>query len=495
MQQPQKARMTRGRGRWVLALGAICIVSLAGFGWLRWQTRRPASEHRATAGVKRADLFPTTKATGRLESTHQTIVECQLENIAVGIRGQRLSSDGASTLLTVVPEGTIVKRGDVLATLDSADFDEMLRLQQITVLRAKADKLQGDLDLDIAKMAVREFLEGTVQETIEDYEGRIFLARSDLERAADRLAWSRRMNDKGYIPAATVTADAFRKAQMTVSLEQQQGAYQVFKKYTVPKTRLELEGAVKGAIAIAEYQQLRLQRHLARLALIEKQLANCTIRAPHDGMVIYANNLDRQIVIEAGVPVYQQQRLFYLPDLNEMEVIANLHESIVDQIGTGLRAKVSIEGMRDRRLEGHIQAVAPVSLFNVRSDVRYFESIVKLDHTIAGLKPGMTAEVEIALPRRENVLAVPPQAVWYENGHDVCLVVHDERLEVRPVKVGQVTCDLTEITAGLAEGEEIVLNPSHEDFDDDAPTQIAHGEPAGIAPAGHAGTSSSIATR
>ncbi len=303
------------------------------------------------------------------------------------------------------------------------------------------------------------------------------------------------MKDKGYIAPATVIADEFRRAQMTVSLEQQQGAYNVFKKYTIPRTRLELEGAVKGAIAIAEYQQLRVQRHVERLALLEKQVANCTIRAPHDGMVIYANNLDRQIVIEPGVPVYQRQRLFYLPDLNAMEVIAMLHESIVDQIGKGLRAKVSIEGMRDRRLEGHIAAVSPVSLFNVRSDVRYFESVVMLDHTIAGLKPGMTAEVEIALPRRENVLAVPPQAVWYDNGHDVCLVVHDEGLEVRPVRLGQVTCDLTEITAGLAEGEEIVLNPSHEDFDDDVMTPIAHGEPTSPAPAGHTSTSSFVATR
>ncbi len=167
----------------MLAVGALCVVSLAVGGGLRWQTRRPVSDRRATAGVKRADLFPTTKASGRLESVHQTIVECQLENIAVGVRGQRLSTDGASTLLTVVPEGTIVKRGDVLAVLDSADYEELLRLQQISVERAKADKLQADLNLDIAKMAVREFLEGTVQETIEDYEGRIFLrARISSER-------------------------------------------------------------------------------------------------------------------------------------------------------------------------------------------------------------------------------------------------------------------------------------------------------------------------
>ena len=75
-----------------------------------------------------------------------------------------------------------------------------------------------------------------MQETIEDFEGKIFLARSDLERAIDRLNWSRRMNDKGYVPAATVTSDEFRKAQMALALTQQESAYALFKKFTAPKT-------------------------------------------------------------------------------------------------------------------------------------------------------------------------------------------------------------------------------------------------------------------
>ncbi len=211
-------------------------------------------------------------------------------------------------------------------------------------------------------------------------------------------------------------------------------------------------------------------------------------------MVIYANNLDRQIVIEPGVPVYQRQRLFYLPDLSDMEVIAMLHESIVDQVNPGLRAEVHIEGMQNRRLEGHVSGVAPVSLFNVRTDVRHFEGVILLDHTIDGLRPGMTAEVEISLPRREHVLAVPPQAVWYDDGHDVCLVVHQEGLEVRTVKLGQVTTDLAEITAGLVEGEEVVLNPSREDFDDEA--LAPRNQPAAPEPVAHSGsTPSVVATR
>ncbi len=134
--------------------------------------------------------------------------------------------------------------------------------------------------MEIAQLAVREFQEGTVRETIEDFEGKIFLARSELERAIDRLNWSRRMNKKGYVPAATVTSDLFRKDQMALALTQQESAYALFKKFTAPKTVRELEGAVQGARATLEYQDLRLQRQLDRLATLEKQVENCTIRAP-----------------------------------------------------------------------------------------------------------------------------------------------------------------------------------------------------------------------
>jgi HlyD family secretion protein len=325
------------------------------------------------------------------------------------------------------------------------------------------------LDLEIAKLAVREFQEGIVKESTVLFEGNVFLARSDLERANDRLNWSRRMNGKGYVPAASVSSDAFRKDQMAQALAQQEGAFGLFKKYTVARTMKELEGAVNGAESNLDYQQLRLRRQTERLASLEKQVERCTIRAPHDGFVIYANNADRELFIEPGLPVRQWQHLFYLPDLNDMEVVAMLHESYVDKINPGMRATVVVEGLSDRRIEAHVTSIAPMAAFNWRTDVQYFEGIVKLENVPAGLRPGMSAEIEIALPRLENVIAVPSEAVRVNNGHDVCFVVHDDKLERREVKVGQVTPDLSEVTEGLTEGEQVVLNPSDEELESDFP--------------------------
>jgi HlyD family secretion protein len=482
-------------GRLIAVVAVLATLAAGGVGWTQWHNRRAPAEHYRTTDVRRADLFPTRIASGRLESGKRTIIECKLENVAVGIRGQRLTAGGASVLLSVIPQGTDVKRGDVLAVLDSSEYEELLRLQRITVERARADKVQAQLDVEITKLAVREFEEGIVRESTEQFEGNIFLARSDLERSIDRLNWSRRMNNKGYVPAATVTTDKFRRDQMALALTQQESAYELFKKFTAPKTMRELEGAMKGAETILDYQQLRLNRQEQRLASLERQVENCTIRAPHDGFVIYANNADRELFIEPGLPVRQWQHLFYLPDLSDMEVVAMLHESIVNKINPGMRATVAVEGMRDRRIEAHVTSIAPMATLNPRSDVQYFEGIVKLENVPTGLRPGMSAEVEIALPRLENVLAVPSEAVRLENGHDVCFVVHDDRLERREVKVGHVTADLSEVTEGLTEGEQVVLNPPKGELDADFPSGRTDLDSADPTPKSGVGTGDIAALR
>ena len=90
--------------------------------------------------------------------------------------------------------------------------------------------------------------------------------------------------------------------------------------------------------------------------------------------------------------VRQRQRLFFLPDLSEMEVVAMIHESIVEQVNPSMRAHVHVDAIGDRPMEGHVTKLSPMMTApSWRTDVRYFEGIVKLDHVWDGLRPGMTA--------------------------------------------------------------------------------------------------------
>jgi HlyD family secretion protein len=442
----------------VMILGTATTVALAFATTGRHPTRSPA-ERYALANVRRTDLYPELTASGRVESSKRTVVECELENISIGVLGERLTAGGASVLLSIVPEGSVVQKGDVLAVLDASDYEELLRQQRITVERSRADYRTAQLEVEVAKLAVREFRDGSMKEAISDFERSVALAESDLVRVKDRLEWARRMKQKGYVPIAQVTSEEFNHARALFNLAEERAAYELFTRWMAPRSLKVLENAVIGAEATLKYQQSRLSRNLGRLAKLETQVEHCTLRAPHDGFVIYANDDRREIRIEPGMFVRQKQDLMYLPDLADMEVVASLHESVVHEIGKGMRARVSVEGLSNRRLEGHVTDIAQIPTFNWRSDVRYFDGRVKIDHSPRGILPGMTARVEISLNRKDHVLAVPTEAVTHEDGHEICYVAHEEGLERREVKLGEGTQDLLEISAGLHEGEQVVLNP------------------------------------
>jgi len=448
--------------------------------------RRNLAEKYRFAPVSRTVLEGSLTTHGRLESSKRTVVECELESLSIGVMGRSMSAGGASTLLTVIPDGTPVKAGDVLATLDSSAYEELLRQQRMTVERSRADRHQSELDLDVAKLAINEYRNGTMAETMKDHQRLIALAESEVSRSKDRLDWAGRMNAKGYVSASVLSTETQTFSKAEIAHQRALGARELFERYTAPKVLRQLEGTMLSRQAALNYQDIRLKRNLERLAKLEKQVELCTIRAPHDGYVIYANDPRRNVVIEAGVEVRQKQDLFYLPDLKKMEVVAMLHESVVDRVSRGMKARITLEGAPGVELTGRVRSIAPIPLFDQRSDVRYFEGIVTVDDgPRRELMPGMTARVDLSTPPKSNVLAVPVEAVTSEEGADYCYVFRggEAGLERRRIALGEATHDLLEVADGLEEGEQVVLNPRADEVVDDLDVPIAAPAPAEGAPA------------
>jgi HlyD family secretion protein len=462
--------MRKGRITWrygIVGVGLIVtLVAVSGTPSLLKRLLRQNAPIAAlhTAPVRRTDLTVTMTTSGRVESSERTIIECQLEPMDVGVRGMRLGAGGASTILSVVPEGSTVKEGDVLCVLDSSDYEELLRQQVMTVERCQADHLAAELNLQIARTALEEYRDGLLLQNREELEGKIALAESDLERAKERLAWTRRMHDKGYTSEGQLKTEEFSLEKSSSQVDDGKQALTMFEKYYAPKYLHILQSEILGAEATLGFQEARLSRHKDRLELARKQVENCTIRAPHEGFVIYANDERQNLIIEPGLTVRQRQRLFYLPDLGHMEVEAMLHESVADEVKPGMTAEVRFEALPDGIYEGHVTSVAPLpSKQDFFSDVNYFVGIVKLDTIPEGLKPGMTAEVSIRTLHCADVLAIPNEALTIEGGKDVCYVAADQQVERREVKLGQHTRDLLEVTEGLGEGEAVVLEPRNSD--------------------------------
>jgi HlyD family secretion protein len=467
-----RSSSSTSRARWVGALrwsllGLVLVGGLSGAGVAYrsglWR-RDEAFSKLPRVSVLRVDLGTVLTASGKIESSHNTIIACELERLEIRSEGRSVLSGGASTILTLVDEGTTVKKGDILCRLNSSDYEELVYQQKIKTEQARAILETGRLNFEVAELAIREYREGLVKQTVESLEGQLSLAEATLERTTDRLRWTERMLVKGYVARSAKTT-AVRDEQLAVQdLLTTRWTLQNLRGHGIPMTLKQLESEVEKRRYEVIANTQRVARNEERLKYYELMVERCTIRAPHDGFLIYATEQGKPSPqrIEPGSSVRQSQELFLLPDLAHMQVLTYFHESVARRVQEGMRTRVRVEGLANRTLEGNVLSLAPLpSSINWFSDeVKYFVGIVQLDTVPRGLLPGMTAEVEVDIDRRLDVLAVPSEAVAVEDGRDICYVAGADGLTRRPVTIGRSGRDLMEVTRGLAEGEQVVLSPS-----------------------------------
>jgi HlyD family secretion protein len=180
-------------------------------------------------------------------------------------------------------------------------------------------------------------------------------------------------------------------------------------------------------------------------------------------MVVYdtsGGRSDRVITIEPGATVRHQQNLIKLPDMSEMIVKVKLHESVIKQAVGEAPAYITIDALPKDRLTGKVTKIAVMpdrSQWWLNPGLKTYVTEITLDQTPAGLKPGMSAQVEVLVDTRSNVLQVPVSAVFVDQGFQVLYVKTPSGVETRRIEVGLSNDRMVEIAKGLTENEEVYL--------------------------------------
>ncbi len=416
-----------------------------------------------TATVHRADLVGEILVTGRVSAAQSTEIRCTLERLAVA--GQRASAGGgASTILSLVPEGAIVQQGDLLCEMDASAYEELATNQQIAVDQARTNRLQAALDLEVAQIALQAYREGEKVQVETAYMGQIALAKADLTRQDDRIVWLQRMVEKGYVSLAQLASERLAHERLGISLRKSEVTLENYRRFTAPKELVMLQSHIIGAQATLGFQTIRLNREEERLAHYKKMVERCTIRAPHSGYVVYANRSGRSPQVYEGAPVRERMPLFTLPDQSQLEVEVLLHETVIERVRPGMAVAIRLEALPNLNLTGVLSSISPVPLSDRNpesgNDATYFLGHIHLDITPPKIRPGMTALVTISTGLRQGILAVPTKAVTVEHDQEVCYVDHQKSVERRIVKVALASRDMLEVIDGLGEGEAVFLDPA-----------------------------------
>ncbi len=435
--------------------------------------------------VRRADLNTSLRTGGKVESSQMTIIDCQLDRIRDrSAGGARISTSGYSAIIDLIPDGSMVEEGDLLCQLDASEYEELVRQQQIAVDVARADLQQAKLDLETAEVSLTEFRDGVRLQKYQEFEGQISLAESDYQRQKDRMDWADRMLPMGYIAASRFEQEKLALLRYQIDLQRMKDSFESYKKYTEPKTIQVLKTAISRHQSTFLYYENRLARSEETLTRYQEQVANCTIRAPHDGMVIYADANSDEDRIQIGNLVRRGMNLFYLPDLDHMQVEALINQSIIRQVEIGQSARVRVEALQGRTYEGRVVKVENLPNQDRRSryqpDVKEYTARIELVGSIEDLLPGMNAEIELITGEQSDLLVIPAEAMTVENGKHYCYVAQANGLERREIQIGAATVSFLEILDGLVEGEQVILAPYQYDPVDlpivetiESPVQVA----------------------
>lgn len=429
----------------VIGITAIAAIAAGAVPFLQEQDGSAADKSLMTYKVSRGDLSVTVTENGMLESSNNEEIKCMVK--------------GGSTVLWVIETGTIVETGEELIRMDTSLIEDNITQQQITFERAVANEIIAQSEVDVAKTNIEEYLNGTYLEERNTIEKSIFDSEEMVKKRQLAFESSLRLASKGMFGSLQMESEQYAVDSARKDLELQKSKLETLDRYKKKKTLQQLQSALNAADARLAAEKASLKLAKDRLDRDKEQLTNCIITAPAEGMVIFPSAAEWKETpdIEEGARVREQQTLLMIPDTSKMQVKVGVHESKVGRLQIGMIAKVALQ---DLELTGKVNEIAEVTRpagWWTGNMVKY-DTLIRLDPQ-PGLKPGMSAVVDIVLASYTDVLKVPVAAIVESSDGFLCWIRKDGQIERRRVTLGDTNDEYTVVESGLSEGDEVVLNP------------------------------------
>jgi HlyD family secretion protein len=383
-------------------IGAILAIGIVGTSLaLRSNTQIDPSK---LAKVERGDLARSVVATGKIEP----LAKVEIKSKASGIVKQLFADYGDR-----------VKQGQILIELDKEELQARFREARATLLAAQA---------------AQEAAQATYERNRVEAEGPdLPFLKADMDRA-------RQLHAEGLI-AQPVLDNAEKAYQL--ALNKQMAAQR-----TVSVSRAEIS---RSRAQVAQAQ--------AALERAEEDLRNSTIVSPMNGLVLSRNIEIGDAVSSILVLGSQATLVMTLGDVSEVYVKGKVDEADISKVYLGQLARIVVESLKDKKFEGKVTKISPLGV--EKDNVTTFEVKVSIQNPTGELKANMSANAEIILEEKHNVLMIPEAAVIYDKDRKPSLEVPDPKGEKGrrkiAAKIGISNGVKTELLEGLKEGDQVIL--------------------------------------
>ncbi|HJQ19795.1 MAG TPA: efflux RND transporter periplasmic adaptor subunit [Gemmatimonadaceae bacterium] len=404
------------RNRWTIAAGVLILV-LVPSAWV--MARSPAAEDTSIVSkVKKGDFKVTVTTSGELRAVRFVRITAPPNAQAAQQWQMKISS--------LVPEGTVVKAGDIVAELDRSGIAARLTEVATSLTKAQAQYEQAELDstLNLSK------------------------AREDIKTMELGLEEKRLAKEQAVYEAPTV------KRQAEIDYEKADRALAQAKKDYVTKTE---QAKAKMREVGAERD-----RYANQVKVVQDVMQGFTIRAPGSGMVIYEkewNGKKRTVGSQIGA---WEPTVATLPDLSAMESQTYVNEIDIRKIAIGQKVDITLDSDPSKRFTGTVTQVANVGEQRPNTDAKVFEVHVLLSNPDTTLRPGMTTSNKILTATVANALYVPIEAISADSGTSVVYKRDGSRVTKQEVETGTMSDDEVVVLQGLAANDKVMLTPPAE---------------------------------
>lgn len=392
----------------------LAAVLLAILGIYVYRHRAEKDSGEITVTVKKGTFEVIVTTTGELQAKNSEDVRGPSTLQAAGIWNVKISD--------IVPEGSVVKAGEYVATLD----------------RAEASSKSKDLENEVQKIE-SQFTQTQLDTTLQLRTARDELINLNYAKEERRIV----VTQSKYEPPAVLR-------QAEIDLEKAERAYdQAKENYKLKTKQLTAKMAEVSA-------SLNIQKN--KLALITSLLSQFEIRAPKGGMVIYVRQWNgKKKGVGATISPWDPA-VATLPDLSTMITQSYVNEVDISKIKIGQSVKVGVDAFPEKLFDGKVIAVANVGEQRPNTDAKVFEVKILLTQTDPVLRPAMTTSNTIQASSMKNVLHVPVECI---HGNDTSSYVFSKKgfkIHKVEVKTGASNANEIVVLQGLSEGDELLLS-------------------------------------
>jgi HlyD family secretion protein len=327
------------------------------------------------------------------------------------------------TINSIVDEGTMVKKGDWVASLDPSQLQTKFNQIQINLEKANSKYTQTQLD---TTLQMRQSRDDLINLRYAADEKRIILDQSKFE------------------PPATIKQAEINLDKAVRAYEQALENYKVKKEQNIEKMR---EVAAELRDVKNDYDGM------------VKLLASFNILAPEEGMVIYRKGWDGKPIKGGSQIGLWDPTVATLPDLTKMMSKTYVNEVDVRKVKVGQKVQVGLDAFPEKKLTGAVSRIANVGEQRPNSDAKVFEVSIEIEGSDLTLRPAMTTANKILVSIKDNSLFIPLECL---HSHFDTITYVYKKAGINTVKqeviVGETNANDAIIVKGLDADDRVYLS-------------------------------------